>query len=113
MHVQIDTQQMRDCMDLWRQALATRVPAVGKQPTGPDRAQTLAKVGATIDGWLDLLRLCTPQGKQDIALLQQLTDEVAGFKAWAEQARLALNLVEGTRQVDAQPKRGARPPKEH
>ena len=63
---------------------------------GPERAQTLAKLNGTLAGWLDLLRLCKADDTDALAFLQ-ITEEVALFKDWGDEARLALALLQDAR----------------
>lgn len=93
MRLTLDTGQMRDCLELWRYSLATRVTRDATEPANAERGRALEKIDASIDGWLDLLRLCTPDAETDRLELQQITEQVRAFKDWAEQARMALKIL--------------------
>lgn len=97
----LDAQQMRACMEMWRHEMTIGESAYDGAIHGrPDRAQILTNLNGTLGGWLDLLRLCRPDGNDNEAL-QQISEEVALFKAWIDEARLAHALLQ-----DAQ---GAKP----
>lgn len=97
----LDAAQMRGCMEMWRHELTTRESAYDVAIHGrQNRAQILTNLNGTLGGWLDLLRLCRADGHDNEAL-QQISEEVALFKAWIDEARLAHALLQ-----DAQ---GAKP----
>lgn len=98
MRVTLDPQQMRDCMELWRHVLTIRTGDDGAHDSGAERAKRLTSLSGTLAGWLDLLRMCTADGR-DSEALQQISDEVALFKAWTEEARLALALLQDAQRV--------------
>ena len=66
MHVQLDAQGMRAAMDLWRQEV--------RLTTRPD-GDVLSKLSGRLGGWLDLLRLCSPNAGEP-AELQAIAKEV-------------------------------------
>lgn len=81
MQLQLEVDRMRAAMDLWRQELAAK-PEV----------DALAKLSATLGGWLDLLRLCAPgQGEAD--LLRTIVAEVTQLREWADEGSAALRLI--------------------
>lgn len=82
MHLQLDAQRMRAAMDLWRHELDA-------QPN----AEALARLGATLGGWLDLLRLCTPQ-RSEHDELHAIVSEATQLREWANEAAAALRLIE-------------------
>lgn len=93
MRVTLDHQQMRSCMELWRHALALKnQPGDGVHDQAAERATMLAKVRGTVSGWLDLLRLCSPDDSEAPMLLE-ITAEAMDFLEWADEARLAFNLM--------------------
>jgi hypothetical protein len=95
MHLTLDAEQMRACMDLWRGAL--RVPA---RSWGDEQQALLARVTGTVSGWSDLLRLCRPDAGQEKAL-QELSAEVRRFNTWIDDAALATKLAVQINQMNA------------
>jgi len=87
MRLTLDIEQMRNCMDLWQHTLAIR------DAHGGNRATELTRLIGTVGGWLDLLRLCSAEGA-DHQALQEITEELMQFQAWAEEARMALGLMD-------------------
>jgi hypothetical protein len=110
MRLTLDTGQMRECLDLWRHSLAMRVTQHARASSlNQERSEGLEKIDASIDGWLDLLRLCTPEGEADKRELQAMTEHLREFKLWADQARMALAIVRHAGDVHRQVRKPARP----
>jgi hypothetical protein len=97
-HLNLDTDEMRACMGLWRQSLILPDQGAGD---GEDRRATLARVNRALDGWLDLLRLCSVE-PSEAHRLADIRREVIALRDWTHEAGLALRLLAGAATVDAQ-----------
>ncbi len=94
MHVDLNLQQMRSCMDLWRQELS-----LGDRVRGATaRAQVLANVRGTLAGWLDLLSLCSADGAGQKELTQIAT-ELADFIEWLDEAQFAHAIMRHSKHI--------------
>jgi hypothetical protein len=93
MQLSLDPAQMGECLDLWRHTLAVRIRDDGVHGPGPDRIAALRRLDGTLDAWLDLLRLATPESDADERDLRALQATIANFRDWSEQAQLALQII--------------------
>lgn len=92
MRVNLDVEQMRACMSVWREALHLYQDGDTEGDLRAISLRVIATVEATVTGWLDLLRLCSadaPDGRE----LQQVTEEVVRFGAWLAEARTTTQEV--------------------
>jgi hypothetical protein len=97
LHINLDTDEMRACMGLWRQSLMIPDQRAGD---GADRHASVARVNRALDGWLDLLRLCSAEGAET-RRLADIMQEVVAFRDWTHEAGLALRLLAPPSGVDA------------
>jgi hypothetical protein len=94
MQLSLDPAEMGESLDLWRHTLAVRIREDDGHGAGPDRIAALRRLDGTLDAWLDLLRLATPESDADERDLQALQVTIASFREWSEQAQLALQIIE-------------------
>lgn len=85
----LDVGQMRACLGLWRESLMIDD---GHAEGGSDRRTLLARTDRALDGWLDLLRLCSAEGSEQ-QRLAEITKEVEAFREWTREAGFALSLM--------------------
>jgi hypothetical protein len=101
MRLILDPAQMAESLDLWRHTLAARIREDHVRGPGPDRLGALTRLDGTLDAWLDLLRLATPESEADKRDLQAVKATITSFRAWSEQAHLALQIIEQSRSSTA------------
>jgi hypothetical protein len=85
MHLDLDVPQLRSCLALWRQTADPRGDMRSQ------RAAALARLAATMAAWLDLLRLCEAH---EAVELRALALEIATLRDWADEAAIALRLMD-------------------
>lgn len=98
MRLNLDSAQMRSCMGLWRDAIAPP-PGHADGPTPEERARLMAHIAGIVAGWSDLLRLASAESDQEQRELIDITTQIAEFKVWADEARMALALLDSARRV--------------
>jgi hypothetical protein len=72
-----------------------------------ERQQLLDKINRSLEGWLDMLRLCSTPS-DDAERLGQVADEIVAFREWASEASLALALLVDAERASGKPRRAAR-----
>jgi hypothetical protein len=91
LHLRLDVDQMRACLAVWRQAVMFR-RGYRRGDEAAERQQLLDKINRSLEGWLDMLRLCSTS-PTDAERLGQVVDEIVAFRDWASEATLALALL--------------------
>lgn len=91
MLLNLDDQQLRSSLAVWREALAVGRPALQGHGT-TEQADSLARLDHMLAGCLAVLRSCT-SADGDTETMRPLLEEVEALRTWIAEGRCALDLM--------------------
>lgn len=91
MLLNLDDQQLRSSLALWKEVVALGGPALQGRSTR-ERVQVLARLDDTVAGCLAVLRACTAGG-DEVVPLNGLIEELQGLREWVQEGRTAVGMM--------------------
>lgn len=91
MLLNLDDQQLRSSLALWKEAMAVGTPASQTRSTR-EHDQVLARLHDVVAGCLSVLHACTPADGESRAM-RELVEELLVLRDWIQEGRTALNMM--------------------
>ena len=91
MLLNLDDQQLRSSLAVWREVLAVGRPAL-QGPGASEQADSLGRLDHMLAGCLAVLHSCTP-ADADTEAIRPLLEEVEALREWIAEGRCALDMM--------------------
>lgn len=91
MLLNLDVQQLRSSLTLWKDAMAVGTPALQGRSTR-EHTQVLTRLDDTVAGCLAVLHACAP-AEGEPGEMRDLVDELRALRDWIHEGHTALNMM--------------------